>query len=86
MSRDKSLKSNSTLERHRNVLTRAERIERLKELGQWSDDMTVIGLPKVVHRKAAVGKKTKVKKAEGETETETGTPGEADKTEEKKPS
>ena len=84
MSRDKSLKTKGNLERHRNVLTRAERIERLKELGQWTDDMTVIGLPKVLHRKVAVGKKTKAKKdeaAEGDAkEGDTAIP------EEKKPS
>jgi len=78
MSLDKSLKSKSTLARHRNVLTRAEKIERLQELGKWNDDMTVIGLPKVSHRKVAVGKKTKDKKAEGDAAPE------AAKTEEKK--
>ena len=82
MSLDKSLKSKSTLERHRNVLTRAERIEHLKEIGQWSDDMTVMGLPKVVHRKLAVGKKTKAKKdeAEGETKDESAETSEEKKT------
>lgn len=70
MSLDHSLKSKSTLARHRNVLTRAERVARLKELGKWSDDMTVLGLPKVAHRKAAVGKKTKAKKTETETATD----------------
>lgn len=66
MSLDRSLKSKSTLARHRNVLTRAERVERLKEIGKWSDDMTALGLPKVSHRKASVGKKSKGKKEEGE--------------------
>jgi len=65
MSRDKSLKSKGSLERHRNVLTRAERVERLQEVGRWSDEASVVGMPKVAHRKASVGKKTKVKKAEG---------------------
>ena len=64
MSMDKSLKSKDTLQRHRNVLTRAERIGILKETGLWSDDSGPIGLPKVAHRKAAVGKKEKVKKQE----------------------
>jgi small basic protein (TIGR04137 family) len=81
MSIDRSLKSKATLARHRNVLTRAERVERLRELGKWSDDMTALGLPKVAHRKAAVGKKAKSAKPEGEGEGE----GEAAKTE-KKPS
>lgn len=69
MSLDKSLKSKDLLERHRNVLTRAERIERLKELGRWTDDMNVLGLPKVEHRKAAVGKKDKQEKESDETAT-----------------
>lgn len=68
MSMDKSLKSKSSLERHRNVLTRAERIQHLKDTDRWTDDSTAVGLPKVAHRKAAVGKKTKEKKAEGEGE------------------
>jgi len=70
MSLDKSLKSKSSLERHRNVLTRAERIEHLKEIGRWDEEESkAIGLPKVAHRKAAVGKKTKeVKKPEQEAE------------------
>lgn len=67
MSLDKSLKPKNMLERHRNVLTRAERIERLKEQGRWTEDMSALGLPKVAHRKAAVGKKSKAKK---ETEDE----------------
>ena len=71
MSLDKSLKSKSTLARHRNVLTRPERIEKLKELGRWTEDSSPLGLPKVAHRKAAVGKKDKaVKKKEESTETE----------------
>lgn len=68
MSIDPSLKTKGMLARHRNVLSRAERVEKLRELGKWSDDMTALGLPKVSHRKAAVGKKSKTKKAEGETE------------------
>ena len=67
MSLDRSLKSRSTLERHRNVLTRAERIEQLKETGRWSEDSTAIGLPKVLHRKVVLSKKGKTKKLE-ETE------------------
>ncbi len=69
MSRHKSLKSKSTLVRHRNVLTRAERIETLKETARWTEDSTVIGLPKVAHRKVSVGKKDKAsKKTEAEDE------------------
>jgi len=68
MSRDKSLKSKGSLERHRNVLTRAERVMKLKEIGRWSDDSSAIGMAKVAHRKASVGKKTKAKKAEAGAE------------------
>ncbi len=67
MSLDKSLKTKGALERHRNVLTRAERIDKLKEEGRWSDDDSVFGLPKIVHRKAAAGaKEKKVAKTEEE--------------------
>ncbi len=66
MSMDRSLRSKSMLERHRNVLTRAERVEILKETGLWSEGGKVTGLAKVAHRKAAVGKKDKAeKKPEG---------------------
>ncbi len=64
MSMDKSLKSKNTLQRHRNVLTRAERIQVLKDTDRWTEDSTAVGLPKIVHRKAAVGKKDKEKKEE----------------------
>ncbi len=66
MSMDKSLKGKNALERHRNVLTRAERIEHLKETGRWTKESTATGLPKVAHRKAAVGKKDKSEKKKQE--------------------
>ena len=66
MSTDKSLKSKNTLGRHRNVLTRNERIEVLKDTDRWSEENSAFGLPKIAHRKATVGKKTKAKKAEGD--------------------
>ena len=68
MSMDHSLKSKSTLERHRNVLTRAERIEYLKDNGKWSEDSKPMGLPKVAHRKLSVGKKDKAEKKPTEDE------------------
>ncbi len=72
MSRDRSLKSTGMLKRHRNVLTRAERIEWLKELGGWTEESRPIGLPKVAHRKVSVGKKSKAapKQEEGEGKPE----------------
>jgi small basic protein (TIGR04137 family) len=60
MSIDRTLKSSSALTRHRNVLTRAERIEKLADDGRWDEeDNSVFGLPKVANRKASVGKKDK---------------------------
>jgi small basic protein (TIGR04137 family) len=67
MSIDKSLRSKSTLVRHRNVLTRAERIAVLTDVGRFEEDSSPLKLPKVAHRKAAVGKKTKKKAAEEPT-------------------
>lgn len=64
MSMDTSLKSKSTLARHRNVLSRTERIAVLKETGRWEEGKAT-GLPKVAHRKASVGKKDKAEKKEG---------------------
>ncbi len=81
MSIDSSLKSKNLLQRHRNVLTRAERIEILKETGRWTGGSTAIGLPKIAHRKAAVGKKDKAEKKAATAETEA--EGEKPATEEK---
>ena len=64
MSLDKSLKSRDSLVRHRNVLTRAERLEKLEEEERWAQGASVLGLPKVLHRKAALAKKTKEKAEE----------------------
>ncbi len=47
MSIHKSLKLKNTLQRQRSVLTRWERIEKLKEQERWSDGDSVLGLPKV---------------------------------------
>lgn len=59
MSIDRSLKIRGALKRHRNVLTRAERIEKLKDEEKWSDDKSLFGLPKVSHRKSHAGRKIK---------------------------
>src|SRR5947208_2612274 len=65
MSLDRSLKSASTLVRHRNVLTRAERLSKLKEVEKWREEKnSPLGLTKVGHRKAALAKAEK--KVEGE--------------------
>lgn len=48
MSIHKSLKRKDTLVRRRNVLSRAERIERLKSEERWQEGQTsIFGLPKV---------------------------------------
>ena len=58
MSLDRSLKGKSTLERHRNVLRRAERIVTLEDNEKWSEEKnSVFGLVKVAHRKQAAAKK-----------------------------
>ncbi len=51
MSIDRSLKVKSALKRHRNVLSREERINTLKADERWVEGDKVIGLPKVAHRK-----------------------------------
>ena len=57
MSIDSSLKIRGALSRHRNVLTRDERISQLKEDELWTEGDSLTGLPKVAHRKVSVGKK-----------------------------
>ncbi|OWY73404.1 small basic protein [cyanobacterium TDX16] len=69
MSMDRSLKSKASLARHRNVLTRAERIERLRNEERFPEGRSATGLPKVANRKAPIGGKTKKGPAkEGEAE------------------
>ena len=70
MSIDSSLKTSGGLTRHRNVLSRAERIEKLTEKGAFdSAESDPLGLPKVGNRKLATGKKT-TKKAAATEEAE----------------
>ncbi len=52
MSIDRSLRVKGALKRHRNVLSREERINVLKKEERWEDGDKVTGLPKVAHRKA----------------------------------
>jgi small basic protein (TIGR04137 family) len=68
MSIHKSLKTAGVLSRHRNVLTRLERILRMEDDGKWDQEKnSIYNLPKFISRKA-IGKKKKKeeKKAEGE--------------------
>jgi len=67
MSIDPSLKSSSGLAKHRNVLTRTERIEKLIESGKFDESAgDPLGLPKVGNRKIVTGSKTPKKKTEEE--------------------
>jgi len=66
MTIDKSLKVRRGATSTRSVLTRAERLERLKENDRWSEGMSPIGLPKVRVKKLSLKKKKKTKKEEDE--------------------
>ena len=67
MSIDSSLKIKGALSRHRNVLTRAERVAQLQAEERWTEEEGVTGLPKVSHRKVhTVKKEAKVPVEEGE--------------------
>lgn len=66
MSQHPSLKIDPTRTRHRNVLKRHERIQRLVEIEKWNDRASAFGLPKVKSLKIKV-KKVKAEKAEGES-------------------
>ena len=72
MSLDRSLKTKpGALNEHRNVLTRAERIEHLMELDRFrADEDSPIGLAKVANRNTAKKKKAAAKEAETEATTE----------------
>ena len=61
MTIDKSLKVKAGSVKNRNVLTRAERYQKLVASGKWTEESTVIGMPKVRVEKIALKKKKKVK-------------------------
>lgn len=63
MSMHRSLVSKSGLSRHRNVLSRAERILKLADAGRWEEGESVFGLPKVRVRRVKAGGKHKKKAA-----------------------
>lgn len=64
MSLDRSLKVASGMGQHRNVLTRPERIAKMREDGRFGKESTPIHLPKVGNRKVG-GKKGAAKKEAG---------------------
>ena len=62
MTIDKSLRVRRGLMKNRSVLTRTERIAKLRETDRWQEGDPVLGLPKVRVVKMALKKKKKVKK------------------------
>ncbi len=67
MTIDKSLRTRKGIVRSRNVLTRAERIDKLGQQDRWTEEDGPFGLPKVRIYKVVVKKK---KKKKGEEEGE----------------
>jgi len=66
MTMDKSLKMRRGLIRSRSVLTRGERIERLKASDRWKEGDSPLGLDKVRVYKLTVKKKKKKKEEDEE--------------------
>ncbi len=66
MTIDKSLKIKAGSVKSRNVLTRPERIAKLREDERWQEGDPVFGIPKVRVQKISLKKKKKVKKEEDE--------------------
>jgi small basic protein (TIGR04137 family) len=66
MTIDKSLKVRAGMSRARSVLTRAERIERLKTSDRWAEGDSPMGLDKVRVYKIQMKKKKKKKAEDGE--------------------
>lgn len=63
MTLDKSLKGKGRLSRARGVLSRDERIAKMKEEERWTDGRSPFGLPKIRVLKAASKKKKKKEEA-----------------------
>jgi small basic protein (TIGR04137 family) len=70
MSIDKSLRRKNSLQRARNVLTRAERIKTMQTEERWPDGRSPYGLPKVKVVKVVVKKVKKAKEEEKAAEGE----------------
>lgn len=66
MTMDQSLKVKAGAIKTRNVLTRAERVARLKELGKFDENADIVGMPKVRVQKVSLKRKKKVKKVDEE--------------------
>jgi small basic protein (TIGR04137 family) len=68
---DKSLKRTGRLRRSRNVLTREERIAKMKYDDRWDEGRSPFGLPKTRVVKLVLGKKRKKKAGEEEEAAKT---------------
>ena len=66
MTIDKTLKIRRGAGQSRSVLTRVERLEKLREADRWQEGDSPLGLPKVRVRKLQLKKKKKKKEEEGE--------------------
>jgi small basic protein (TIGR04137 family) len=66
MTIDKSLRVKRGATRNRSVLTRVERLQKLKEADRWKEGDSPLGLPKVRVRKMTIKKKKKKKEGEEE--------------------
>jgi small basic protein (TIGR04137 family) len=66
MSIDKSLKRKGGMAKQRCVLSRAERIAKMLENGQFGADRSPYGLPKTRVQKVVLKKKAKKEAAEGD--------------------
>jgi small basic protein (TIGR04137 family) len=64
MTIDKSLQIRRGATRNRSVMTRVERLQRLKESDRWKEGDSPLGLPKVRVRKMTIKKKKKKKEDE----------------------
>ncbi len=72
MTIDKSLRTRRGVTRSRNVLTRAERIEKLQQQDRWTEENGAFGLPKVRVYQVVIKKKKKKEKEEGAEEATKG--------------
>lgn len=66
MTLDRSLKGKGRLARARSVLSRDERIAKMREEDRWADGRSPFGLPKIRVAKASTGKKKKAKEEAAE--------------------
>jgi small basic protein (TIGR04137 family) len=84
MTMDKSLRVSRATVRSRSVLTRAERIARLKASDRWKEGDTPLGLAKVRVYKITMKKKKKKKEEEAEGAAQAAAAPAAEKKPEKK--